>query len=152
MIHPLIARLSTESTAIFSFRLLRRQRVCFWMHSDVYFCFSSMSFSLSSASLSPVTALHALNSASPTIALPFSCLLHLSVTIVGILVGFFCFIVGLSFVYFSSSSPSSACHSFTSASHSQCQLVVLRISQESYKSGYRSWRYLTNLFLLYSVN
>ena len=37
-------------------------------------------------SLSPVTALHALNSASPTIALPFSCLLRLSVTIVGILV------------------------------------------------------------------
>ena len=43
LLHPLIARLSTETAAFVSFRLLRRQRVCFWMHSDVHFCFSSLS-------------------------------------------------------------------------------------------------------------
>ena len=56
LLHPLIARLSIETAAFVSFRLLRRQRVCFWMHSDVHFCFSLLSFSLLSASLSFVVA------------------------------------------------------------------------------------------------
>ena len=50
LLHPLIARFSTETAAIVSFWLLRRLCVCFWMHSDVHFCFSLLSFSLSSAS------------------------------------------------------------------------------------------------------
>ena len=37
---------------------------------------------------------------------------RLPVAVVGFLVVFFCFIAGLSFVHFSLSSPSSACHSF----------------------------------------
>ena len=61
LLHPLIARLSTEIAAFFPFRLLRRQRVCFWMHSDVHFCFSSLSFSLSSASPSFVVTRHGLS-------------------------------------------------------------------------------------------
>ena len=60
LLHPLIARLSTETAPVFSFRILRRQLVCFWMHSDVHFCFSSLSFSLSSASPSFVVARHGL--------------------------------------------------------------------------------------------
>ena len=69
----LIARLSTETAAFVSFRLLRRQHVCFWMYSDVRFCFSSQSFSPSSASpLSPVAAYHSLTSASPAVASPLS--------------------------------------------------------------------------------
>ena len=63
MLHPLIARLSTETAAFLSFRLLRCQHVCFWMHSDVHFCFSSLSFSLSSASPSFVVACRGLKSA-----------------------------------------------------------------------------------------
>ena len=54
--YPLIARLSTEIAALVSFRLLRCQRVCFWMHSDVHFCFLSLSFSPSSASPSIIVA------------------------------------------------------------------------------------------------
>ena len=60
LLRPLIARLSTETAVFFAFRLLRRQLVCFWMHSDVHFCFSSLSFSLSSASPSFVIARHGL--------------------------------------------------------------------------------------------
>ena len=60
MLHPLFARLSTETATLFAFWLLRRQRVCFWMHSDVYFCFSSLSFSLSSASPSFIVTRHGL--------------------------------------------------------------------------------------------
>ena len=60
LLRPLIARLSTERAAFFAFRLLRCQLVCFWMHSDVHFCFSSLSFSLSSASPSFVVARHSL--------------------------------------------------------------------------------------------
>ena len=59
LLRPLIARL-TETAVFFAFRLLRRQLVCFWMHSDVHFCFSSLSFSLSSASPSFVVARHGL--------------------------------------------------------------------------------------------
>ena len=61
LLHPLIARLSTETAAFLAFRLLRRQRVCFWMHSDVQFCFSSLSLSLSSVSPSFVVARHGLS-------------------------------------------------------------------------------------------
>ena len=61
LLHPLIARLSTETAAFVSFRILHRQRVCFWMHSDVHFCFSSLSFSLSSLSPSFVVARHGLS-------------------------------------------------------------------------------------------
>ena len=56
MLHPLIARHSTETAAFVSFRLLCHQSICFWMYSDVRFCFSSLSFSLSSASPSFVVA------------------------------------------------------------------------------------------------
>ena len=61
LLHPLIARLSTETAAFFAFRLLRRQRVCFWMNSDVHFCYSLLSFSLSSASPLFVVARHGLS-------------------------------------------------------------------------------------------
>ena len=82
LLHPLIARLSTETAAFVSFRLLRLQRVCFWMHSDVNFCFSSLSFS----PLSPVTAFHSLTSASFAIVLRFSRILRLLVAVVSCLV------------------------------------------------------------------
>ena len=62
LLHPLIARLSSETAAFFfAFRLLRRQLVCFWMHSDDHFCFSSLPFSLSSASPSFVVARHGIS-------------------------------------------------------------------------------------------
>ena len=89
MLHPLIAWLSTETAAFVSFRLLRRQRVCFWMHSDVHFCFSSLSFSLSSASPSFVVARHGLSFAHFCFSccrLPFSRLLRLPFAVVGFLV------------------------------------------------------------------
>ena len=73
LLHPLIARLSTEAAAFFAFRLLRRQLVCFWMHSDVHFCFSSLSFSLSSASPSFVVARHGLFILSLLLLLPSPC-------------------------------------------------------------------------------
>ena len=114
LLHLLIARLSTETAALVSFWFLRRQRFCFWMHSDVRF--SSLSCSPPSASPSFVVTRH-----------------------------------GHSFIHFSFSSPSLTCHSLTSASHSQCRLVViLSVLQESYKSGYRPARYVTN-FLLCTV-
>ena len=103
LLHPLIAMLSTETVAFVSFRLLRRQRVCFWMHSDVHFCFSSLLFSPSSASPSFVVACRGLSFARFCFSLcrlPFSRLLCLPVTVVG-----FLFVV-----------PSSASHSFASAS------------------------------------
>ena len=61
LLHPLIARLSTETAAFVFFRILHRQHVCFWMHSDVHFCFSSLSYSLSSLSPSFVVAHHCLS-------------------------------------------------------------------------------------------
>ena len=132
MLCPIIARLSTETAAFYAFRLLRRQLVCFWMHSGVHFCFSSLSFSLS---------FHSLTSASPAVALPFSRLLRLPVAVVGFLVVLLfrrrplirslqlvVAIVGLPLI-------------FTTASNSQCRLiVVLGVPQESYKSSYRSAR------------
>ena len=89
LLHPLIARLSTETAAFVSFWLLRRQRVCFWMHSDVHFCFSSLSFSPSSDSPSFVVARRGLSFAHLCFSrrrLPFSRLLRLPVAIVGFLV------------------------------------------------------------------
>ena len=110
LLHPLIARFSTERAGFFSFRLHRRQRVCFWMHSDIHFCFSSLSFSLSSASSPFVVACHGLSFA------------H------------FCFFRrNLAIQSFTSPScrrcwllsrfvvPSSASHSFTSACRRHCQ-------------------------------
>ena len=82
LLHPLIARFSTETAAFVSFRLLRLQHVYFWMHSDVHFCFSSLSFS----TLSAVAAFHSLTFASFAIALPFSRILRLPVAVVGCLV------------------------------------------------------------------
>ena len=49
-------RVNTETAAFVSSWLLCRQHVCFWMNSDVHFCFSSLSFSLSSASPSFIVA------------------------------------------------------------------------------------------------
>ena len=72
-----------------AFRLLHRQHVCFWMHSDVHFCFSSLSFSLLSASPSFVVTRHRLSfahSASPAVALPFSHLVRLPVAVVDFLI------------------------------------------------------------------
>ena len=106
MLHPLIAKLSTEKAAFVSFRLLHCQHVCFWMHSDVHFRFSSLSFSLSSASPSFVVIRR------------------------GLLFTYFCLSRRrLAIQSFTSSScrrcrllsrfvvPSSASHSFTSACH-----------------------------------
>ena len=73
LLRPLIARLSTETAAFFAFRLLRRQLVCFWMHSDVHFCFSSLSFSLSSASPSFVVTRHGLFILSLLLLPPLPC-------------------------------------------------------------------------------
>ena len=56
LLHPLIVRLSTETAAFVSFRLLRRQSVCFRLHSDIHFCFSLLSFSLSASPLFTVTS------------------------------------------------------------------------------------------------
>ena len=145
MLRPLIARLSTETAAFFAFRLLRRQLVCFWMHSDVHFCFSSLSFSQSSASPSFVVAQSrpflSLTSASPAVALPFSRLLHLPVAVVGFLVVLLFrsrpLIHSLQLVVAIVGLPLA----FTSASNSQCRLIVIqRVLQESYKSSYRSAR------------
>ena len=89
LLHPIIARLSTETAAFVSFRLLRHQRVCFWMHSDVHFCFSSLSFSTSSASPSFIVARRSLSVAHFCFSrrrLPFSRLVHLLVTVIGFLV------------------------------------------------------------------
>ena len=99
-------------------------------------------------SLSPIAAFHSLTSASPTVAchsvVYFTFLLPLSASYL-----FCCSVISLSFVYFRFLSPSLACHSSTSASHSQCRLVViLRVTQESYKSGYRPARYILTNFLL----
>ena len=119
------------------------------MHSDVHFCFSSLSFSVSSASLSFVVTRHGLSFAHFCFSrrrLAIQSFTSPSCRRCRLLSRF---VVSLSFAHFSSSSPTSACHSFTSASHSQCRLVVvLRVPQESYKSGYRPARYLTNFLLL----
>ena len=137
MLRPLIARLST------------------------FFCFSASSspaclfldafrrsllllvtvVSLSVIRCRPSRPFHSLTSASPAVALPFSRLLRLPVAVVGFLVVLLfrrwplirslqlvVAIVGLPLV-------------FTSASNSQCRLVVvLRVPQESYKSSYRPAR------------
>ena len=122
------------------------------MHSDVHFCLSSLSFLVSSASLSFVVARRGLSFA------------H------------FCFSrCRLAIQSFTSPSCrlcrllsrfvvlSSASRSFTSAPRCQRRpatrllqllianvglVVVLRVPQESYKSGYRPARYLTNFLLL----
>ena len=123
LLHPLIERFSTVTAAFFSLRLLRHQLVCFCMLSDVHFCFSSLSFSLSSDSPSFVVARHGLSFAHfcfSRLALPFSRLLHLPVAVVGFLVVLLFHrrplirslqlvvaIVGLPLVYFSLSYPMS---------------------------------------------
>ena len=89
LLHPLIARLSTETAAFVSFRLLPRQHVCFWMHSHVHFCFSSLSFSPSSASPSFVVARRGLlftHFCFSRHRSPFSHLFRLPVAIVSFLV------------------------------------------------------------------
>ena len=114
LLHPLIARLSTETAAFVSFWHLRRQRVCFWMHSDIHFCFLSLSLSPSSASPSFVAARPSFIVARRGLSfahfcfschrLPFSRLLRLPFCRCQLLSSFIV--------------PSSASHSFTSASHS----------------------------------
>ena len=97
--------------------------------------------SLSVIRCRPSRPFQSLTSASPAVALPFSRLLRLPVAVVGFLVVLLFrlrplirslqLVVGLPLVV------------FTSASHSQCRLVVvLRVPQESYKSSYRPVRYL----------
>ena len=144
MLRPLLARLSTETAAFFAFRLLRRQLICFWMHSDVHFCFLSLSFSLSSASpssLSPVTAFSFSHFCFSRRCLAIQSFTSPSCRRCRLLSRFVVrrrplirslqlvvAIVGLPLI-------------FTSASNSQCQLiVVLRVPQESYKSSYRPVR------------
>ena len=83
LLHPFITRLSSETAAFFSSRLLRRRRVCFWMHSFL----SSLSFHVVNHSImSPIADFLSLTSASSTIALTFSCLVRLPVTVVSFLV------------------------------------------------------------------
>ena len=120
LLHPLIAKLSTETAAFVSFRLLRRQRVCFWMHSDIHFW--SVIF--------PVVSLSVIRCRPSQ---PFICSLLL-------------LLPPLAIQLFTSPSchhcrllsrfvvPSSASHSLTSASR-------------RHKSGYRPVRYVTNFLL-----
>ena len=105
LLRPLIAMLSTETAAFFAFRLLRRQLVCFWMHSDVHFCFSSLSFSLSSASPSFIVARHGLFILSLLLLPSLSC--HSVV--------YFAFLSPLCRLLSRFVVSSSASHSFTSA-------------------------------------
>ena len=152
LLHPLIARLSTEKATSVSFRLSCRQRVCFWMHSDVHFCFSSLSFSQLSASPSFFAARRGLSFA-------HFCFSH-SLIAIQLFTSHSCrrcqllsrFLVP-SLASYSFASALSACLSFTSAFHIQFRLIViLRVSQECYKSGYRPARYLTNFLLLCTVH
>ena len=84
-------------------------------------------------SLSSVTAFHLLTSASPAVA---------SIQSLTLPSCHRCQLLSRFVV------PSLACHSLTSASHTQCRLVVvLRVPQESYKSGYWPARYVTNFLL-----
>ena len=152
LLHPLIARLSTEKAASVSFRLPCCQSVCFWMHSDVHFCFSSLSFSLLSASLSFFAARRSLSFA-------HFCFSH-SLLAIQLFTSHSCrccqllsrFLVP-SLASHSFTSASSACLSLTSAFHIQFRLIViLRVLQESYKSRYRPARYPTNFLLLCTVH
>ena len=107
--------------------------------------------SLSVIRCRPSQPFHSLTSASPAVVLPFSRLLRLPVAVVGFLVillfrlqplirslQLVVAIVGLPLI-------------FTSASHSQCRLVVvLRVPQESYKSSYRPVRYLKQTSCCYA--
>ena len=156
LLHLLIARLSTETAAFLLFGFY----VASLFVSGCIQTFTSASRCCHCRqplrhSLSPVTAFHSLTSASPAIALPFSRLLHLPVAVVGFLVVLLfrrrplyrrwplirrslqlvVTIVGLPLV-------------FTSASHSQCRLVVvLRIPQELQASEVPK----TNFLLLCSL-
>ena len=107
LLHPLIARLSTETATFFFFSSSSLPAFFFWMHSDVHFYFSSLSFSLLSASPSFVVARRRL------------------------LFAHFCFFRRrLAIQSFTSPScrhhsrfvvPSSASHSFTSACRHHCR-------------------------------
>ena len=117
LLHLLIARLSSETAAFVSFRLLRCQRVCFWMHSDVHFCFSSLLFSLWSASSLFVVACRGLSFAH----FCFSCR-HLATQSFTSPSCCHCWLLSHFVV------PSSASHSFTSACHIGLPLVYFSFS------------------------
>ena len=147
MLHPLIARLSTETAAFFCFSASSSPACLFldaFRHSLLLLV--AVVFTVVSHSVircRPSRPFHYLTSASPAVALPFSRLLRLPVAVVGFLVVLLfrrrplirslqlvVVIVGLPLV-------------FTSASNSQCRLiVVLRVPQERYKckSSYRPAR------------
>ena len=153
MLHPLIARRSTETSAFFFSASL--SPACLFLDAfrcsllvlvAVVFTVVSLSVIRCHPSRPFIRSLLLLLPSPGHSVIYFAFLSPLSAS------SFCCFVVGLSFIHFSLSSPSSACHSFTSASHSQCRLVVvLRVPQESYKSGYRPARYLTSFLLLCSV-
>ena len=146
MLHPLIARLMKQQLFYF---LVTSSPACLFLDAfrrSLLLLVAVVLFvvSLSVIRCHPSRPFHSLTSASPAVALPpFSCLLRLPVAVVGFLVVLLfrlrplirslqlvVAIVGLPLV-------------FTSASHSQCRLVVvLRVPQESYKSSYRPARYL----------
>ena len=147
MHRPLIARLSTETAAFFCF-LASSSPACLFLDAFRRSLLLLIAVVFTVVSLSvihcrPSRPFHSLTSASPAVALPFSRLLHLPVAVLGFLIvllfrlrplirslQFVVAIIGLPLV-------------FTSASNSQCRLVVvLRVPQESYKSSYRPARYL----------
>ena len=125
LLHPLIARLSTETDAFVYFWLLCRQNVCFWIHSDVHFWYSSLSFSPLSASPSFVVTRRSLSFAHFCFScrcLPSSRLLRLPFAVVGFLViSLFRHqpLIQLLLIAIVS------CHSSTSACHSLCRFVVV---------------------------
>ena len=144
MLRPLIERLSTETAAFFCFSASSSPASLFLAFRRSLLLLVAVLFTVVSFFVircCPSQPFHSLTSASPAVALPFSRLLRLRVTVVGFLV-FLLFhlrplirslqlvvaIVGLPLV-------------FTSASNSQCRLIVVpRVLQESYKSGYRPAR------------
>ena len=117
-----MARLSTETAAFVSFRLLCCQRACFWMHSDVHFFFSS----LSSASLPFIVTRHGLSFAN-------FCFSHQSLAIQSFTSPSCrrCQLLGRFVV------PSSASHSFTLACrrHHQSATHLLQLLMDVGKEG-----------------
>ena len=142
MLHPLIARLSTETAAFFLLFGFFVASVfvsgCIQTLTSAYRRYRFHCRQPLCHSLSPVTAFHSLTSASPAVALSFtspSCRR--------------CWLLSRFVV------PSSTSRSFTSAcchhrrpATRSLQLLIANVdslSQESYKSGYRPTRYLTLL-------
>ena len=147
MLRPLIARLSTETAAFFCFSA-SSSPVCLFLDAFRRSLLLLVAVVFTVVSLSvircrPSRPFHSLTSASPAVALPFSRLLRLPFAVFGFLVVLLFrrrpLIRSLQLVVAVVSLPLV----FTSASNSQCRLiVVLRVPQESYKSSYSPARKL----------